>query len=78
MFFVSLCTFYHFRFDANVDMKVAALVTQLSKDQDIKKVYLINQNYAYGQSFQAAANRFLNERAPHIEIVGDDDSSLEI
>ena len=53
-----LCTFYHFRFDANVDMKVAALVTQLSKDQDIKKVYLINQNYAYGQSFQKAAKKF--------------------
>ncbi len=67
-----LCTFYHFRFDANVDMKVAALVTQLSKDQDIKKVYLINQNYAYGQSFQKAAKKFLKERAPSIEIVGDE------
>ena len=67
-----LCTFYHFRFDANVDMKVAALVTQLSKDQDIKKVYLINQNYAYGQSFQKAAKKFLKERAPNIEIVGDE------
>ena len=67
-----LCTFYHFRFDANVAMKVAALVTQLSKDQDIKKVYLINQNYAYGQSFQKAAKRFLKERVPDIEIVGDE------
>ena len=67
-----LCTFYHFRFDANVDMKVAALVTQLSKDQDIKKVYLINQNYAYGQSFQKAAKKFLKERAPNIEVVGDE------
>ena len=53
-------------------MKVAALVTQLSKDQDIKKVYLINQNYAYGQSFQKAAKRFLKERAPDIELVGDE------
>ena len=53
-------------------MKVAALVTQLSKDQDIKKVYLINQNYAYGQSFQKAAKRFLKERAPDIEVVGDE------
>ena len=67
-----LCTFYHFRFDANVDMKVAALVTQISKDQNIKKVYLINQNYAYGQSFQKAAKKFLKERAPSIEIVGDE------
>ena len=67
-----LCNFYHFRFDANVDMKVAALVTQMAADPDVKKVYLLNQNYAYGQSFQAAAQRLLAERAPHIEIVGDE------
>ena len=67
-----LCNFYHFRFDANVDMKVAALVAQMNKDPNIKKVYLLNQNYAYGQSFQAAARRLLAERAPQIEIVGDE------
>ena len=67
-----LCNFYHFRFDANVDMKVAALVSQMTKDPSIKKVYLLNQNYAYGQSFQAAARRLLAERAPQIEIVGDE------
>ena len=67
-----LCDFYHFRFDANVDMKVAGLVTQMANDPDVKKVYLLNQNYAYGQSFQAAAQRLLAERAPHIEIVGDE------
>ena len=33
-----LCDFYHFRFDANVDMKVAALVTQLAKDPDVKSL----------------------------------------
>jgi len=67
-----LCNFYHFRFDANVDMKVAALISQMNKDPNIKKVYLLNQNYAYGQSFQAAARRLLAERAPQIEIVGDE------
>ena len=40
-----LCDFYHFRFDANVDMKVAGLVTQMANDPDVKKVYLLNQNY---------------------------------
>ncbi len=67
-----LCSFWHFRFDANVDMKVAALVTQMSKDPDIKKVYMLNQNYAYGKSFQAAAQRLLKERADHIELVGNE------
>ncbi len=67
-----LCSFWHFRFDANVDMKVAALVTQLNRDPKVKKVYLVNQNYAYGKSFQAAANRLLKERAPNVELVGDE------
>ncbi len=67
-----LCSFWHFRFDANVDMKVAALVTQIDRDPNVKKVYLLNQNYAYGKSFQAAARRLLKERAPNVELVGDE------
>jgi branched-chain amino acid transport system substrate-binding protein len=67
-----LCSFWHFRFDANVDMKVAALVTQLGRTEGVSKVYLLNQNYAYGQAFQAAARRIFAERAPHIELVGDE------
>ncbi len=66
------CTFYHFRFDSNVDMKVAGLISHMSNDSDIKKVYLFNQNYVYGQTFQKTANRFLKEKAPNIEIVGDE------
>ncbi|MFQ5827762.1 MAG: branched-chain amino acid ABC transporter substrate-binding protein [Candidatus Methylomirabilia bacterium] len=67
-----LCSFWHFRFDANVDMKVAALVTQINRDPKIKKVYMLNQNYAYGKSFQAAARRLLKERAKQVELVGDE------
>lgn len=67
-----LCSFWHFRFDANVDMKVAALVTQINRDPKVEKVYLLNQNYAYGKSFQAAARRLLKERAPNVELVGDE------
>jgi len=67
-----LCSFWHFRFDANVDMKVAALASWMGSDENIKKVYLINQNYAYGKSFQAAANRLVKERVPNAGIVGDE------
>ncbi len=67
-----LCTFFHFRFDANVDMKVAALVTYIAKDKDVKKVYLLNQDYVYGQTFQKAANRFLSQRAENVKVVGDE------
>ena len=67
-----LCTFWHFRFDANVEQKVAGLVTHMGRDSSIKKVYMLNQNYAYGKSFQAAARRIIGERTPGIELVGDE------
>ena len=67
-----LCSFWHFRFDANVDMKVAALVTQIGRDPAVRKLYMLNQNYAYGQAFQAAAQQLLAARAPEAELVGDE------
>ena len=66
------CTFFHFRFDSNVDMKVAGLVSHMSKDKSVKKVYLFNQNYVYGQTFRKTATKMIDERAPNIEIVGDE------
>jgi branched-chain amino acid transport system substrate-binding protein len=67
-----LCMFWHFRFDHNVDQKVAALTTFMNNDSSVKKVYMINQNYAYGQSFQKAARKYLKERAPKAKLVGDE------
>ncbi|MBF95722.1 MAG: hypothetical protein CFH34_00743 [Alphaproteobacteria bacterium MarineAlpha9_Bin4] len=66
------CTFFHFRFDSNVDMKVAGLVSHMSKDNSVKKVYLFNQNYVYGQTFRKTATRMLEKNAPRIKIVGDE------
>ena len=66
------CTFFHFRFDSNVDMKVAGLVSHMSRDNTVKKVYLFNQNYVYGQTFRKTAKRMLEKNAPNIEIVGDE------
>ena len=67
-----LCSFWHFRFDADANMKISALVTQIGKNPKIKKLYTLNQNYAYGKAVQAAVNKYLKERAPHVELVGDD------
>ena len=53
-------------------MKVAGLVSHMSKDNSIKKVYLFNQNYVYGQTFRETATRLLGKNAPNIEIVGDE------
>jgi branched-chain amino acid transport system substrate-binding protein len=68
----SKCSFWHFRFDANSDMKMEALTTFLSKDKSVKKVYIIGQNYAHGQQVTRAAKEYLKRKRPDIEIVGDD------
>jgi branched-chain amino acid transport system substrate-binding protein len=48
------------------------LTTFMNNDSSVKKVYMINQNYAYGQSFQKAAHKYLKERAPNVQLVGDE------
>ncbi len=66
------CNFYHFRFDADADMKMQALTNYMAQQKDIKKVYLINQDYAFGQSVAKAARAMLSKKRPDVEIVGDD------
>ena len=66
------CSFWHFRFDANSDMKMEALTSYMAKDQSIKKVYIIGQNYAYGHQVTRAAKDYLKNKRPDIQIVGDD------
>ena len=66
------CNFWHFRFDADADMKMAAMTDVIAKDSKIKKVYLINQDYSFGKAVAAAANRMLAEKRPDIKIVGDE------
>ncbi len=68
----SKCHFFHFRFDANSDMKMEALTTELAKNKGIRKVYLINQNYSFGQAVSRAAKADLKRKRPDVEIVGDD------
>ena len=66
------CNFWHFRFDANLDMKIDALTGVLSVQKAAKKLYLINQDYAYGHSFRRVAREMLGKRRPDIDIVGDE------
>jgi branched-chain amino acid transport system substrate-binding protein len=66
------CSFWHFRFDANSDMKMEALTTYMATQKNIKKVYLLNQDYSFGHAVKKAAREMLNRKRPDIEIVGDD------
>ena len=66
------CSYWHFRWDANSDIKMAALTTFMKSRPNNKKVYLINQDYSFGQSVRAQARAMLKEKRPDIEIVGDE------
>jgi len=66
------CTYWHFQFSSNVDMKTTALVSYLEKQPDIKKVYLINPDFTEGRSVRDLAVALLKKRRPDIEIVGND------
>jgi branched-chain amino acid transport system substrate-binding protein len=43
---------------------------------EVKKVYLINQNYSHGQQVSKYAKEMLKRKRPDVEIVGDDFSPL--
>ena len=66
------CNFWHFRFDAHVDMKLDAITNFIAGQKSIRKVYLFNQDYAFGQAISKAARDMLAKKRPDIEIVGDD------
>ncbi len=66
------CSFWHFHFDANSAMQVNVLTDYLAKKKDIHNVYLINQDYSYGQSVSRGAREMLAQKRPDIQIVGDD------
>ena len=68
----SKCSFWHFRFDANSDMKMEALTSYMAGDKNIKSVYIIGQNYAFGQAVSRAAKEYLKRKRPDIKIAGDD------
>jgi branched-chain amino acid transport system substrate-binding protein len=65
------CSFWHFRFDAHVDMKIAAITNYIKGQKGIKKVYLMNQDYVFGHAVSDASKAMLKEKRPDIAIVGD-------
>ncbi len=68
----SKCSYWHFRFDADTSMKMEALTTFMKDQPDVKKVYLLNQNYAHGHQVAKYAKEMLGRKRPDIQIVGED------
>ncbi|MGJ5198488.1 branched-chain amino acid ABC transporter substrate-binding protein [Bradyrhizobium sp. HKCCYLRH1030] len=66
------CSYWHFRWDASSDLKMEALTNYMKDIPSIKKVYLINQDYSFGQSVRSDARKMLAAKRPDVQIVGDE------
>ncbi len=66
------CSFWHFRFDAHADMRLEALTDVLREDRSVKKIYLIGQDYSFGQHVLKKGREMIAAKRPDIEIVGDE------
>lgn len=66
------CSFWHFRFDAHADMRMAALMDTIKDDKALKSVYLIGQDYSFGQAVLREAKRQLGVQRPDIQIAGEE------
>jgi len=66
------CSFWHFRYDAHADMRMAALMDVMREDKALKNVYLIGQDYSFGHSVLREAKRQITAQRPDIKIVGEE------
>ena len=66
------CSYWHFRFDAHADMRMAALMEVFKDDKALKSVYLIGQDYSFGQGVLREAKKQLGLQRPDVQIVGDE------
>ncbi|HRD95466.1 MAG TPA: branched-chain amino acid ABC transporter substrate-binding protein [Rubrivivax sp.] len=68
----SKCNYWHFRLDADTSMKMEALTTFIKDMPEVKKVYLINQNYQHGHQVARYAKEIMARKRPDIQFVGED------
>jgi len=66
------CSYWHFRFDAHADMRMTALMEVLKDDKSVKSIYLIGQDYSFGQSVLKEAKRQITAQRPDLQVVGDE------
>ncbi|RYG07414.1 MAG: branched-chain amino acid ABC transporter substrate-binding protein, partial [Burkholderiales bacterium] len=66
------CSYWHFRFDAHADMRMAALMDVLKDDKSLRSIYLIGQDYSFGQAVLREARKQLGLQRPDVQIAGDE------
>ena len=66
------CNFWHFRFAPNADQQMEVLTSYLRDRSAMRRVFLINQDYAGGRALSASAREMLGRKRSDVEIVGDE------
>jgi branched-chain amino acid transport system substrate-binding protein len=66
------CSFWHFRFDGNADMKMNAITETIKADKEASKLYIIGQDYSFGKAVSEASKKYVGEKRPDIKVVGDE------
>jgi len=64
------CNYWHFRFSMHAGQQSEIMVRAIPKN--IKKVYVLNQDYIFGQSAQRDTKKYLAAIRPDIEVVGEE------
>lgn len=65
------CSFWHFQTEANTAMKMKALANYIKKTPEVKKVYLLNQDYAHGKQWASYGRQLVGLARPDIQFVGE-------
>jgi branched-chain amino acid transport system substrate-binding protein len=66
------CSYWHFRLDADTSQKMEALTSYMKDQPNVKKVYLINQNYSHGQQVAKYFKDAIARKRPDVQVVGED------
>jgi branched-chain amino acid transport system substrate-binding protein len=68
----SKCSYWHFRFDADTSMKMEGMSSFIVDQKDVKKVYILGQNYSHGVQVAKFTKETFARKRPDIQIVGED------
>ena len=66
------CSFWQFRFHPHADMMMNGITEVMRRDEQLKSVYIIGQDYTFGRAVSAVAKKHLAEKRPDIKIAGDE------
>ena len=66
------CSFWHFALQPSVPMTMQAMTDDIRNRPEIKRVYLIEQDYSFGHQVAKYAREMLALKRPDIQIVGED------